>query len=202
MRIGIVGDVHAKFGRYFDLLDSQKFDMSFQVGDFGIGFGKDPDPKDLKIDQSYFIRGNHDNPDACEKYGDRFIRDGEIKKIGTKKFMFIGGAWSIDHASRTPFVDWWPNEEISYTDAMRITEIYENEKPDILITHDCPSSIYREFFNYKGNSFTSNFFEFLMNNDHKPEKWFFGHHHISKGGNVLGIEFQCLKELEFTELEI
>lgn len=202
MRIGIIGDVHAKFDKYFEILDSQNFDISFQVGDFGIGFGNDPDPDHMKIDESYFIRGNHDNPRLCEQYQDRFIRDGQVKQFGNTKIMFIGGAWSIDHASRTPHIDWWPDEEISYSDAMRITEIYENVKPDILITHDCPSLVYAEFFNYKGNSFTCRYFDFLMNNDHKPKKWFFGHHHISKKENIMGIEFQCLKELEFTVIEI
>ncbi len=200
MKIAIIGDVHGKFKAYERLITNLNCDMTIQVGDFGIGFGLDIDPETLVKNNSYFIRGNHDNLKICRNYSN-FIEDGEIRKIGDKKIMFIGGAYSVDKDNRTIGIDWWDDEEITYGDASRISDIYINNKPDIVITHDCPSVIYSEIATYKGSSFTSQVFDFLFEN-HKPEAWYFGHHHRNIEKTILGTTFRCIHELSHVILEV
>ena len=41
---------------------------------------------------------------------------GEIMILDGLTFLCIGGACSIDKAIRTPYVSWWPEEEITFRD--------------------------------------------------------------------------------------
>ena len=96
--IRFFGDVHGKFGRYKNLLDSCPY-PSIQVGDMGVGFLRwphgDPSPNppyDRMVAGGHrFIRGNHDSPKVCAKHS-QCIPDGTIED----DVMFIGGALSID----------------------------------------------------------------------------------------------------------
>ena len=45
--------------------------------------------------------------------------------------MYIGGAWSIDHAMRTEGLDWWRDEELAVMEFDRIAKIYEETKPRV-----------------------------------------------------------------------
>jgi hypothetical protein len=55
--------------------------------------------------------------------------------------MYIGGALSIDKAHRTEGLNWWVDEELSIQEMNSIFDKYIKEKPDIMVTHDCPEEI-------------------------------------------------------------
>ena len=78
-----------------------------------------------------FVDGNHENFEMLnnmplveykgalmhqiDKHIFHVLR-GEIMTLNGKTFLCIGGAVSIDKMYRTPYVSWWPEEEITYHD--------------------------------------------------------------------------------------
>lgn len=94
-----------------------------------------------------FIDGNHDWHDELNRLagyvrhavelepnviyqprGSTYTHDGT-------KFLFMGGAPSIDKANRTPGKSWWPTEYITDED-MAVAAL--TDKADVLVTHDAP----------------------------------------------------------------
>lgn len=53
-------------------------------------------------------------------------------------FMSLGGAYSIDQSDRTKFIDYWPEEVISYSQAERAIEVGH---VDVMLTHDAPQGM-------------------------------------------------------------
>lgn len=200
-----IGDVHGKFERYLQLIDG--VDKSIQVGDMGIVFGE-KFPKDKIIGWHMFIRGNHDNPYSCRQ-NERCIPDGSSFTVEGEKFFFLGGAWSIDWEWRqeyemsTGHKIWWPNEECSVPKLQKIIDYYEEVKPEIVATHDCPTIMAHEIHSQhewdksKTRQALDRMFEI-----HKPKLWVFGHHHINLVRNIDGTSFICLDELEFVDIDV
>lgn len=217
----LIGDVHAKFDQYIEL--TKKYSPSVQLGDMGIGFFGTTYPNgcyDLRSFEknSFFIRGNHDNPAVCcdvanylgsfgnIKYSQRGILYNKAssktsKDIFPDSMFFIGGAYSIDKQARTSEIDWWENEEINVNLYNKIMYEYKNTKPDIVISHDCPSFLYPVISSQtinpripKGN--TANILLPKLFAAHKPKLWIFGHHHISFNYTYKNTKFICLDELE------
>lgn len=218
--VRIVGDIHGNFNEYYFYTlgvgrtrhngDTAPPDFSVQVGDFGIGFytpywhesvrdwmNKNPGHR--------FIRGNHDDPSMC-KTMPGYIADGTIEN----DVMYVGGAWSIDHAYRTEGVDWWRDEELSYEELDKIFDLYVKHKPRVMITHDCPEHVSYEMFLSKGlgmlnvpsiRTRTASAFQ-AMWEEHQPEEWYFGHWHHTRNMILDGTKFQCLGELDFIDVEL
>lgn len=195
-----IGDIHGEYGTYFQTLQMTTGN-SVQVGDFGIGFG--PVPENIlhaqETGQHRFIRGNHDNPNTCPLYRG-YITDGTIETFGNTKVMYIGGAMSIDKDWRTPGVTWWHNEELSYADLMMLTDKYTNEKPDIMITHECPDGVVDELLGSvipgfrrfpDSGSITRDAFQRMLEL-HKPKIWIFGHWHENIRYQIGPTLFVCL----------
>lgn len=200
------GDIHGNvdvLGRNINKNDNPEA-LHIQVGDFGFGFFDMTDLDDLEaISEKYkhrfmFIRGNHGSPEYIKKHPN-YINDGRIEIIDGKKFMFVGGAFSIDATWRIPGKSWWFDEELSYEECEKMIEIYEKEKPDVMVTHDCPSTVSYQMFvlnnlaNFRPDikSRTQSMFD-MMFNIHKPEQWFFGHWHHTIDMNIKGTKFQCI----------
>lgn len=189
-----IGDVHAKFSRYLSLVEQHE--ETFQVGDFGVGFGIDPPTVSLA---HKFIRGNHDCREDCYQ---------QMSYLGDYGFwkqdvFFVGGGFSIDRAHRTEGVNWWPNEELSESQ-MRVAEnIYAAEKPNIVVSHCCPKIIQCLLFNFPRvyDNRTIQLFDRLWM-IHKPKLWVFGHYHRSRDQVVDGCRFVCLDELEAKEINL
>lgn len=200
-----IGDVHGKWARYKTIIEG--CDASIQVGDFGVGF-RHPyseipmanPPYDAMIKGNHrFIRGNHDNPNAC-KTQKLYIADGTIEG----NVMFIGGAFSIDRAFRTENYTWWADEELSNGDLNRMMDIYLEHKPEIMVTHECPDSIAMQVFPFmKGEypSRTRQAFEGMWDM-HKPKLWIYGHWHHSVDQEISGTRFICLNELEYKDIDL
>ena len=210
MKTRLIGDVHGLAYELRLVLDNLLEDVTevVQVGDMGVGFGQGDfwheslDEAMLNANGSW-VRGNHDNPSQCRKMSS-WIPDGSVRN----DWMFIGGAFSIDYAWRTPGVSWWEDEELSYGELDRIASIYAITKPRVVITHDFPTQAAIELFFAEGNPFygrgqyktrtasaLQTMFEF-----HQPELWVAGHWHFDAEKVVDKTRFVCLNELSYVDV--
>lgn len=183
--IKFIGDVHAKFEEYRKLI-SKPLVTTIQVGDLGVGFGSIP--KLTKND--YFIRGNHDNPVLCQNHPQYLGDYGIWGDIG-----YISGAMSTDQAQRTPGLDWWAEEQLSYLNMEEAIITILHHKPKIMVTHDCPSLV-----KSPDGSLTKVGLDVIFER-YQPQLWVFGHHHESIREEVYGTRFVGLAELEVYEIE-
>lgn len=208
-KIYLIGDVHGDHRSYAHCLIGKH--NTIQVGDFGLGFinphtGEDrttrrmTDAMNRHAGNHYFIRGNHDNPKTCRGHS-RWIPDGLIEN----GVMFIGGASSVDRAARTEGFDWWEDEELTMSEFYKLMDIYEKNKPEIMITHDAPTEIaarlWKPWFEGQGASITNQALSSMFG-IHKPKQWFFGHHHVTWEDTIDGCHFRCLNIGEVTELKL
>ena len=201
-----IGDVHGKWSEYFDWIEVFDTQKSIQLGDMGFGFSENI-PKSWDINHR-FIRGNHDDPAACNAHPNH-LGDYGVTEDG---IFFVGGGYSIDVAWRKstqykykkPI--WWEDEEIAETEFEKILELYKSTKPKIVISHDCPSEIRAilpmikndpQFRNRTSDGLLSAMFK-----AHTPELWVFGHYHESFDKLIDKTRFVCLKELEVFSYEL
>lgn len=148
--IYILGDVHGQFARLRENID--KYDIRdchvICVGDLGIGF-QHPAKGELGECQKlntflhgrniHFmsIRGNHDDPQyfngpkRIELSNFRLLPDYHTETLNGERFMFVGGAVSIDRVYRIEGRSYWCNEVFVY-DPDKVTDC------DVLITHSAP----------------------------------------------------------------
>lgn len=209
-KLRLIGDIHGKWYEY-QLITQPITHDSIQVGDFGIGFGQGDYWHDMvnefhRNDQHRFIRGNHDNPSICKSEMIGCIADGTVQD----NIMFVGGAWSIDKDYRTPGIDWWHEEELSIPEFNNIIDIYSTVRPDIMITHDCPTLAAYHMFVKTGKTIgrkalyltrTGEAFQ-AMFEIHQPKYWFFGHWHHTSKTSLNGTQFQCIGELDFIDFDL
>ena len=190
----IIGDVHGKVEEYKKIIDNNKEHTSIQLGDFG-----------FKIQHNWFIDnisdhdkhkiifGNHDYyPYLYEDYS---MKNSSVVKYNDKTIMTVRGADSIDAHLRIEGRDLFKEEQVTYEEAIEISESYESVKPDIVISHDCPLFVCKQLFGYGDKTITNQLLNSLFE-IHHPELWIFGHHHKSIQQNIDGTKFICLKELE------
>lgn len=193
MKYTIVSDIHGQT-HWLDKARQICPESSLvQIGDFGMGFNgrdweRDADQWNV-VNDARFIRGNHDDPAVC-KSSMSWIKDGHYEN----DVMFIGGAWSIDSAYRTPGYTWWPDEELSDQEFEVIHNKYCETKPKFMVTHDAPHSLSQRMFWDHGHikrTRTSYWLDAMFFN-HKPVAWIFGHWHLSRNEYYQGTEFRCL----------
>lgn len=208
----LIGDVHGKYKQYHRII--KECDSSIQVGDMGVGFRyhgqstlKHGEPCEnprydlMKKQNARFIRGNHDNPNVCRNHT-QWIPDGHIEIINGSKFMFVGGATSIDIHSRLEGYSWWVDEELNSSTLYKMVDLYLDEKPDVLVTHECPESITELMlatWKLDKKSATRQAFQSMIEM-HSPYAWYFGHYHHSFSKQYRGCEFRCLAELEYVDI--
>ncbi len=197
MSIWTIGDVHGNIGSYIATIGyinrqeeriSGSKAKSLQVGDLGIGFPRSefvPYMEDHK-----FIYGNHDNPEVCRKHPNCLGDFGVWEDI-----FFVSGAWSIDKNDRTPMLDWWPDEELSWDKWNQCIELYKQVRPSIVVSHDCPEMVSFDFWKIKCTSNTAKGLQALFD-IHQPDLHVFGHHHKAADGILNGTRFVCLPELQ------
>ena len=88
----------------------------------------------------------------------------------------LQGANSIDKHLRKEGRDWFPNEEMSYTQLGLAVDMYIEQKPKYMFSHTCPSSVKKQLFGYDESSRTEQALQ-VMFELHQPEIHFFGHFH-------------------------
>ncbi len=184
----VIGDVHTKIEMYYEILKKHNFQKSIQVGDFGFKRAHQWHLDNLTDDHKVNF-GNHDDYNFLnEKYScGNFSFSNDI--------MTIRGANSIDRYNRIENTDWFSNEELNYNEMGLCIDSYIENKPKIVISHDCPDEICKSLFGIYDKSITRKGLQSMFE-IHKPDLWIFGHHHESKNVNILGTQFVCLNELE------
>lgn len=223
MNLFCVGDVHGKIPEYRLLLQRQipEDSLVVQIGDLGCGFTEMPESffstEDTRIHK--FIRGNHDSPEIARERGD-YLGDYGTFEFDGEKIFFLSGAWSIDHGQRTPGKDWWWDEQLNWDQLKDALRLYEETKPDIVITHDAPTAVKNEVLNAylingsapelgsDGTPYRRAFMDMsqirntptdqalqAMFEVWQPGDWVFGHYHVQWADWHRGTRFNCLPEL-------
>lgn len=156
-----LGDIHGNFEYLKHLIISRKISDCFiiQVGDFGIGFTNPINDKfvlsslnDFMSDKNIIliaIRGNHDDPDYFKGnhiYSNlRLVEDYTVMTIEDKKYLFIGGAISVDRIPRiannmayarygNDKKGFWYGEKVVFDE----DKLLACENIDIIVTHTAP----------------------------------------------------------------
>ncbi len=208
--IRIIGDVHGEYDKYKDII--KDCDNSVQLGDFGFNY----DVFDSVPDDHYFIPGNHENYDIIEGC-DRSLGCMGMREVGGIKFFITRGSVSIDCISRvnnyilTGNKSWWYEEEISPAYLDQAVETYLDEKPNIVMTHDCPvqmkyqiesPNIMRRFGWPESLTCRTQKALGRMFDGHKPKLWLFGHWHKHVDLEINGTRFICIESLKYRDLDI
>lgn len=157
MRLMIVGDTHGDITHCEYVADIAKKEdcfTIFQLGDFGLGFGKTFTTAVSKLAQATGIPwvvhlGNHDNYAIVRDFpqdemteiavGLRIVPRGFCWRWGDTNFLSLGGAFSIDRRYRELGISWWKEELIVEEDvehAIRSAAAFG--KIDVMLTHEVP----------------------------------------------------------------
>ena len=203
-----IGDVHGQTTTYQKIVRRlPEGQPSIQVGDMGIGF---PGVGLHKMPPQHgWFRGNHDNPDKCQKTTNYL---GDWGYLSEYDIFFVGGAWSIDRAHRVEGVSWWRDEELSSNQFRQAVEAYERIKPRFVLSHEAPTNISNAlladligpYFTEKAacqKSVTCNALQYMFD-QHQPKEWVFGHYHVNKQIESNGTIFTCVAELSKYELKL
>jgi predicted phosphodiesterase len=215
----VIGDTHGEWDELFVHLDNAYLEdcVLIHVGDIGIGFVS-AEMQIRKLNASnarfkernimfYGIRGNHDDPAYFS--GDvvfshlELLPDYTTKTLADKKFLFVGGAISIDRTGRILNRSWWQDEEFVLRPDLITT-------CDVLITHTAPT------WNFQTEKATSTWFDAdptlwdecikeRQNTDKLIElsqcrKHFCGHFHTSSFVSVNGCDSTILDICEIKEV--
>lgn len=168
-------------------------DCSLQLGDMGVGFSESYGHKYSLEGKSYspiyknnnhrWIRGNHDDPEISRNHPNYLGDYGYDEYTG---IFYVSGGLSIDLQSRIDYykkygiITWWEDEELSVEDFEKVLELYEETRPDIMVSHECPSIIKPDALTNQEKRFNISLTENFLQNMfeiHQPNYWIFGHHH-------------------------
>ena len=155
-RVLLVGDIHSK-PMHIELLSGHVSNMNpssvIVLGDTLFNDWHNQDKLAMMSSSGvpwYLIDGNHD--DICmdesisqttiTKLYDNvyFVPRGYVHIENGKRFVFIGGAHSIDRGGRMPYLDWWPNEAPSLGLLNQISYYGKHDDETIVFAHECPLS--------------------------------------------------------------
>lgn len=205
VQLRIIGDVHGKMKDYFAKARIAQY--SVQVGDLSTRPGDyflledNLNPANHRV-----VAGNHDcyteNNGKFVYQPDHFLGNFGTHYIeGWGEFFYLRGGHSIDWETRTIGLDWWSAEQLSYDDCCLALDFYNANKPEFVITHECPTSVIDSISTLKmfdGKiilpSMTSRLLQTMLEL-HQPKTWVFGHHHKQKVIRAGKTTFYCLEEL-------
>ena len=202
--IYITGDTHGDIDfKKLLILREKKLtydDYLIICGDAGICWSELELPYFKKLYNSIgctiiFVDGNHENflmlskmplveykgalMHQIDKHIFHVLR-GEIMILENKTFLCLGGAVSIDKMYRTPYLSWWPEEEITYHDIDNAFSNLEkvSNRVDYVITHCVDSKTVKDAFRFKTDICTNqlNFIDKVVEYKH----WYFGHYHFDR----------------------
>jgi hypothetical protein len=146
----ITTDHHGEWDALFRKLEHLQIEdcVLLHCGDIGIGF-KSPDKQHKEIEfvnnrfkkrniQFKGIAGNHDHREYFQGNVNlsnfELLPDYTYREFNGEKFLFVGGAVSIDRLIRVPNMSWWEDEAF-------ILKPELVDKVDVLITHTAPNWI-------------------------------------------------------------
>ena len=114
-RLRIIGDVHGKIDKYFDIMQdaNAKGLYTLQVGD--LGFVEDYvtilEHPEFDPHRNKCFLGNHDAYNYVEELGEFCLGDYGLVNLNGVELFFVRGAFTIDGRRRIMGVDWFPIEE-------------------------------------------------------------------------------------------
>ena len=150
------------------------------------------------------VGGNHDNYSALLGTDSPPCYLGDFGPVpGSSSAFFVRGARSTDREARMEGVDWWREEELE-SDAMGAAlAAYEAMRPAVVLSHDCPESILPHVLcGDRGmRSATGALLEAMLR-VHRPEVWYFGHHHRPLLMKEKSTYFRCLESCEILEADL
>jgi hypothetical protein len=223
--IYIGGDSHGNFDVLFDKIDEYGIEdcIFISTGDDGFGMYTTPKKQERSFEllnnrfkkrniQWMGVRGNHQDP-MYHKGSDRVVlsnmellEDYTYKIINDQKFLFVGGALSIDRRIRGEGTSYW-TDEVFVLDESKIEEC------DVLICHSAP--------NWVGPATKSGIESWCIKDpplwdecvkerlDHnrlfelaKPKYSYHGHFHINESRVVDGCKATIIEELGIVEHRI
>ena len=193
MRVRLIGDVHGLISRYARLIEDVPY--SIQLGDMGFResyrqlgeCGVDPT-------RHRFVPGNHDEYPCLPVHA---LGDYGAAALAGFRFFYVRGALSVDRRWRTEGMTWWPQEELTAEQGSEVVSAYRRARPDIVLSHDCPTSVVSLFLTNPMKvdpSRTGDMLQSLLD-EHAPSLWVFAHHHRTHRCEVAGTQFICLGEL-------
>lgn len=203
MKIRLIGDIHGDIRAVGDLLDScSEYDLTIQLGDFGAGFGTEHYLNQFDSSNFRVLLGNHDNWDVLKKYPHALERFGVLQLDGVKIF-YVGGAWSIDQAHRTPGLSWWHTEELNIEEQDHCLELWKSEceNVDLFLSHDGPIHSNLQILGSMPIQNRTNVFLYELWRHHEPPMWRFGHWHRTWESQIGLTHFRCLNIEEEEVLE-
>ena len=206
----IIGDVHGLTDTYQKMVRRlPEGQRSVQIGDMGMGF-KGVGLHEMSQDHKWF-RGNHDNPEKCRANANYL---GDYGYLPEDKLFWLAGGYSIDRSHRIEGVSWWRDEELSIEELGKAVNLYEESKPDYVLSHEAPTEAAIWILQSLGiiggykrsdneNSRTAQALQ-IMYEMHQPKEWVFGHFHVDKTFHLKQnsrTEFHCVGELSQYVLE-
>ena len=187
-------------------------DYSVQLGDFGFEYTY---LNLLDSERNKICLGNHENLDVAFNYPHVLGRFGNVQ-LGPFNFFFVSGGFSLDkkyrikHEGITGIKSWWKNEELSQREGKDCLIEYEKIKPDVVLTHECPSCIARlmgntDFlvsFGWPRDmvSSTQHLLQQLVE-IHRPKLFLYGHWHREFYSTYKGTEYYCLPERRYLDFD-
>jgi predicted phosphodiesterase len=208
----LISDVHQKYEQLKTIIDNHPNDYFVQMGDLGFNYDY---IKTLPSDKFRVYGGNHENWDIIDSLP-HSLGDFGLRSHNNLPFYFVRGAFSIDKHYRLA-AEWaghaksyWPEEELPVEMHNEIIDDYLLDKPDLVLTHDCPEDIAKilskpgllEQFGWDRNTFWTKTQRLLqrMLEAHQPKVWCFAHWHKRFVQNVNGVLFVCMGELDYLPL--
>lgn len=221
MKIAVAGDWHGNTAHAVAMIQIAKdagCEKILHVGDFGYHFAPhflNKMKRALGDTELWFIDGNHENFYKLYTYpinedGRRELRPnifhlprGFRWKWNDTTFLAMGGAVSVDKKWRTPFAEWWPQEEITIKDAFKIYEA-EDVHADVMVCHDVPADF--DIPGIEGNPMGFPEDVLVEANRHrkllqaitdevKPNQIFCGHYHRRHTGFLHGQDYDATVDI-------
>lgn len=169
MKVLLAGDTHGNTDQIAYLCEVAKrngCELILQLGDFGLWPTSDGKRFLMEANATlhenglelWWLDGNHEDHARIEEWSKRenfyldkhkvlsrifYLPRGYRFELGGLKCMSLGGAWSIDQDGRTPYIDWWPQEELTAGDVERA--LADPAPLDVLFTHDMPENATRTY---------------------------------------------------------
>lgn len=228
----ITADIHGKVDQFIEIVESTD-DHVIQIGDFGFeqAYVK---ANWYNINKNKFnaFGGNHECYSKINDYN-FFLGDYGLRNIKDFEFFFIRGGYSIDKDYRVKYdkelhkklieeklynlidkdghYSWFPQEELTDDQFEECITQYKKCKPDIVLAHECPTSVSKLIGNPNillsfnlSVDFSSKTAQNLqrMFEIHQPKLFIFGHYHKNFDRIVNGTRFICRKELGYIDVDV
>jgi predicted phosphohydrolase len=189
----IIGDVHRQFDLWQELLrEHADASGSLQLGDMGVFSSADAKAVCQMPTIHKFIRGNHDNPQACLSLPHYL---GDFGFVPECSLFFISGGMSVDRHFRTVGVDWWEDEELSYDALGNAAAAFISSRPRLVVSHEAPVVVMRHIMGcWARPSRTATALQSMWE-AHHPDLWVFGHWHRYVDIQLLDTRFIGLADL-------